>query len=116
MMQIKRGDILLSFFAFFDLSGVKIRPTLVVQADAVQREFSTVLVVPISSRLRRAGHPARILIKISDYPTSVTGLKQDSVIMADMIVTMGQTFIYEKIGEMPDMRLVDEALRQVLGL
>lgn len=44
------------------------------------------------------------------------GLRLDSVIMTDNIVTMLETEIDSVLGNLPDMNAVDDALRHSFGL
>lgn len=116
MIKIKRGDIVLVAFPFSDINSIKKRPALVVQADNLNTGLDKLIVAQISSQLRRANHPSRVLILMSDPLSSQTGLRQDSVILTDILATVDLALLDRKIGDMPNMNLVDIALRKSLAL
>jgi mRNA interferase MazF len=70
----------------------------------------------ISSNMTRAGHPSRVTVVVSTPEGQRTGLKLDSVILADNLQTVLDTEIDCVIGAWPDMALVDATLRHTLGL
>lgn len=111
----KRGDVVLVLFPHSDLRTAKRRPALVVQADELQTELSHVIVVMITSKLFRANHPSRVLIKLSTPRGEESGLLTDSVVMTDNLATITETAIDKIIGSIP-MSDVDIALRYTLGL
>ena len=63
----KRGDVVLVLFPHSDLRTAKPRPALVVQADNLQTGLPQVIVAMITSKLFRANHPSRVLIRLSTY-------------------------------------------------
>lgn len=70
----------------------------------------------ITSNIKRAGHPSRILVEISTPQGQKTGLISDSVIMTDNLATILDTEIDRAIGIWTDMSSVDAALRHTFGL
>ena len=67
---------------------MKLRPVLVIQADGLDTELPQIVFVMVSSNLARAGHPSRVAIRLTDPIAPATGLKSDSVIMADNLATI----------------------------
>jgi len=115
-MNLKRGDIALVNFPHSDLQTIKLRPALVVQADNLGTDIAQLIVAMISSRLERADHPCRVLLRLSDAAVRQTGLRTDSVIMTDNLATIRLPLINRLIGRMADMEAVDQALRKTLSL
>jgi mRNA interferase MazF len=90
------------------------RPVLIVQDDVfTQSRISTVIVVAITSNTQLAEAPGNVLLS-----QGVTGLARDSVVNISQILTVGKTFLIERIGSLPDrlQEAVDEGLRTTLYL
>ena len=87
-----------------------------VQADNLATGLPQVIVAMISGNLKRAGHSSRITVSVATSAGQQTGLKKDSVIMADNLSTVFESAIDRVIGSWPDMAAVDAALRHTLGL
>jgi len=111
----RRGDVVLVLFPHADLRTAKPRPTLVVQADDLGTGLEQVVVSMISSRLFRANHPSRVLVRLADAEGAESGLLTDSVVMTDNLATVQLTEIGRAIGRLP-MARVDAALRHTLGI
>ncbi len=115
-MTCERGAVVLVLYPHSDLLTAKRRPALVVQADNLQTGIDQVIVAMITSNLQRKGHPCRHFIALDSPEGEESGLLTDSVVMADNLATVFLAAIYDKIGQLSDMRPVDEALRITLGL
>jgi mRNA interferase MazF len=115
-MNPKRGDFALVYFPHSNLTTIKLRPVLVVQADSLKTGLSQLIVAMVSSNLNRAGHPSRVTVRISDPAAAETGLKSDSVIMTDNLATLELRLIRRTIGRIADMQAVDRSLRTTLAL
>lgn len=111
----KRGDVVLVLFPNTDLRTAKTRPTLVVQADALNTGLSQVIVAMITSQLFRANHPSRVLIMRSSPEGQQSGLLIDSVVMTDNIATVQENAITRIVGSLP-LAKIETALRFTLGL
>jgi len=114
-MSHKRGDVILVLFPDSNLRTAKRRPALVVQADHLVTGLPQTVVAMISSNLARAGHASRVSIPFGTHGRQ-TGLRIDSVVMADNLATVLDVEIDRVIGSMPDMIAVDAALRHTLSL
>jgi mRNA interferase MazF len=110
-----RGDVVLVLFPHSDLKTAKIRPAVVVQADALESEMPQVIVAMISGRMFRAGYPSRVVIEKDSTQGLRSGLLGDSVVMADNLATVALTAIDRVIGAV-GMAEIDGALRHTLGL
>jgi mRNA interferase MazF len=113
-MIYKHGDIVLVYFPHTDFSTVKKRPALVVQADGLSTGLPNVVLAQLTSNLNRRRGVTRVFVSQQDR--QMTGLVTDTVIVTDMLMTVETRLIDKKIGEMPSMQSVDEALRATLGL
>lgn len=111
---MSRGDVYLA-----DLNPSRgseqagIRPVIIVQRDDLERFTRTVVVVPLTSNLRRAQIPGTILI-----PADEGGLTQDSVALCYQIVVLDQERLLHQLGTLsPDYVLsLEQALKYTLEL
>ncbi len=115
-MWIKRGDVVRVYFPNSDLISSKRRPALVVQADNLATGLPQVLLALITSNLNRANHSSRVFIKLNTDEGRASGLRTDSIIMTDNIVTVLETEIDSILGRLPDMQAVNDALQHSFGL
>ena len=111
----KRGDVVLVLFPHSDLRTAKLRPALVVQADGLDTGLSQVIVAMITSRMARANHPSRVVVKLNSSRGQNSGLLADSVVMTDNLATITELAIERIIGKLP-MQAVNKALKHTLGL
>lgn len=116
MTKIKRGDVVLVLFPNSNLQTAKRRPAMVVQADDLQTGLPQIVLAMVTSNQARANHPSRVSITASSPDGSKAGLRLDSVIMTDNLVTVMDTEIDSTLGTLPDMSAVDNALRHTPGL
>ena len=63
-MSVSRGDIVLVDYPFSDRTGSKVRPALVVQADALNRRITDTILASISRSTHRAS-ATQLFIDIS---------------------------------------------------
>jgi len=115
-MLIKRGDNVRVYFPNSDLVSSKRRPALVVQADNLATGLAQVLLAMITSNLNRANHLSRVVIGVNTDEGKASGLRLDSVVMTDNIVTVLEIEIDSVLGNLADMKAVDDALRHSFGL
>ncbi len=113
--MLKRGDVVLVLFPHSDLQTAKPRPALIVQTDNLESDLPQVVVAMITSRLFRANHPSRVLLKLDLPARKGSGLLTDSVVMTDNLATISEIAIDRVIGKIP-MTKVDKALKHTLGL
>lgn len=114
-MIYKRGDVVLANFPFTNFKRAKPRPALIVQANNLQTGLSQTVLLMITSNLRRTG-PTRVFFTMNSAAGKAMGLRTDSVVVADSVMTLEDKEIYIKLGHCPTMHLVDDALRITLGL
>ena len=114
-MVIKRGDM---FYA--DLSPVVgseqggTRPVLIIQNDTGNKYSPTVIAAAITSQTGKTKLPTHIEIGMEN-----SGLKADSVVLAEQIRTIDKSRLKEKIGHIEDeavMGKINNALGVSFGL
>jgi mRNA interferase MazF len=113
--NLRRGDVILVLFPHSDLKTAKPRPALIVQTNNLESDLPQVVVAMITSRVFRANHPSRVLIKLDSAAGRESGLLTDSVVMTDNLATIAEVAIDRVIGKIP-MKEVDKALKHTLGL
>jgi mRNA interferase MazF len=115
-MKFKRGDFVLVNFPHSDLTTIKLRPVLIVQAENLNTGLAQIVVAMVSSNLARAGHACRVTVRLNNPIAVGTGLRSDSVIVTDNLATVELRLINRPLGTMRRMDEVDQALRTTLGL
>jgi len=115
-MTSNRGDVVLVRWPNSDLTIGKPRPALVVQANGLATALSQVVVEMVSSSAARSGPPFRVPLRLGSPASAGTGLRVDSVVMADVLSTIHLREVHRTIGRLADMSPVDAALRAALGL
>jgi mRNA interferase MazF len=120
MLELRRGDVVLVSFPFVrpGPSGRKLRPALVVQADRYNRRRSVVILAPITSRPDPKGLPCKVAVRRESPEGREAGLRTDSVVDCQTLVTIPREEIVRVLGRFPPavMRLVNAALGDALGL
>ena len=118
-MNVRRGDIVLVDFPYSDHTGSKVRPALVVQADVWnQRLDDTILALITSSRRRRMGATTQLAIDISTAEGQQTGLRLNSVVQCENLITYDCALILRVLGRLTisAMRQIDACLKASLGI
>ena len=110
-MQIKRGDM---FYA--DLSPVVgseqggVRPVLIIQNDLGNKYSPTVIAAAITSQTNKTKLPTHI-----ELGENTSGLKSNSVVLAEQIRTIDKSILKEKIGHIDDTQIMNQ-LNNALGV
>jgi mRNA interferase MazF len=115
-MTTKRGDIVLVLFPDSNLRTAKRRPALVVQATNLGTGIPQTIISMISSNMSRAGHGSRVALRLGSPETHGSGLRTDSVVMADNLATVREDEIDRILGSLKDLSAIDAALRFTLEL
>lgn len=113
MNTIKRGEIYCA-----DLDPVVgseqggIRPVLIIQNDVGNRFSPTVIVLAITSQLRKSNLPTHV-----EVSAGKTGLQKPSIVLAEQMRTLEKQRLQKRMGELSaeEMVLVDNAIRSSLG-
>ena len=110
-MVVKRGDI---FYA--DLSPVigseqgGIRPVIIIQNDIGNKYSPTVIAAAITSQTNKTKLPTHI-----EIGEKTSGLKSNSVVLAEQIRTIDKSRLKEKIGHIDDSDIMNK-LNNALGV
>ena len=90
------------------------RPAIVVQDESNFATLSTVLVVPLTSRLSAARFPGSFTLS----PTNTNGLDAESVVLTHQLRAIDRRRIQRVIGRLTDghMGMLESEMRRLLGL
>ena len=118
-MSVRRGEIVLMDFPYSDQTGSKVRPALVVQSDVWNQKLDdTILALIASSKRRRLGATTQFLIDISIPEGRQTGLRHDSVVQCENLITYEQALILRVLGRVSTsaMQQIDDCLKAALAI
>ncbi len=116
MTGLRRGDTVLVWFPNSDLQTFKRRPALIVQSDELHASLPQVVVAMVTSNLDRRSHEGRVFVPLNSPEAAAAGFRTDSVIMTDNLATVLLKAIDSKLGHLPSMEKINEALRVTLAL
>ncbi len=116
-MSVSRGEVVLVDYPFSDRTGSKVRPALVVQTDSLNRRITDTILASISRSTHRAS-ATQLFIDISTREGGQSGLRQNSMIQCENLLTYDQRLIITRIGELsaPLMQRINECLKAALDL
>lgn len=108
---MKRGDVVLFDYPFTDRTGSKLRPALVVQADAFNQSIDDTILALIT-RTRR-GTSTEVAIDPAE-----AGIRHPSVVDCKNLLTADKSFIHAMLGSLTPqtMQKIDEGLKISLGI
>lgn len=114
-VPLRRGDVVLVPFPFTDLTGHKVRPAVIISPDP---QHEDVLVAFISSVVPESLQPTDFVVeeRHSDFPA--TGLKRNSVLKANKLLTLHSSLILRRLGHLASdiQSKLDLRLRRAIGL
>jgi len=114
-MPYRRGDVVLVVFPNSNLRSFKKRPALIVQDETVHTGLPQRVVACITSNMARTG-TTRITIHQNSHEGQQMGLRTDSVIVVDNLVTIPDRAVEKVIGSCPAMGSIDSALKMLFQL
>ena len=91
---MKTGDLVLIPFPFSELSLVKLRPAVVICQTS--DEYKDLVLAAVTSVLHEPLHSNELLLR----PDSENGLRVDSILRCDRIMTLKQETMHFKIGRL----------------
>ena len=97
MSIYKQRDIVLVPFPFSDLSGLKVRPVLILSNDTYNEQSADVVVCGLTTNLRTS--PYSIIISPSDTELAGT-LRHTSRVKADTIASLEQSILIKQIARL----------------
>jgi mRNA interferase MazF len=120
VISVRRGDVVLVAFPFVAAGSVvrKRRPAVVVQADRYNGTRAAVVLAAITSSCEHRAHPAKVSVDRGSPEGKKAGLRTDSVVDCETLVTLPRTELVARIGRLPPqvLALIDRALGDALGL
>jgi mRNA interferase MazF len=97
MSIYKQRDIVLVPFPFSNLSGLKVRPVLILSNDSYNAQSADVVVCGLTTNLR----PAPYSLIIAPFDIEVTGtLRHTSRVKADTIASLEQSILIKQIARL----------------
>lgn len=89
------------------------RPAVILQDDSLTQLYTTLIVVPLTTNLKRLDFPATVLLQAGEG-----GLPQDSVALCYQVMVRGKARLLSKIGDLNAARLaqVVDGVLTALGL
>ncbi|MGA9351807.1 MAG: type II toxin-antitoxin system PemK/MazF family toxin [Anaerolineae bacterium] len=114
MVTIHRGDVVLcDLNPIIGTEQAGIRPAVVVQVDPANVVSPHTIIVPFTTRIRRALLPSHALVS-----AGVGGLSKDSVVLCEQIRVIDKRRIIRVLGHLDDPHLeeIGKALGTILGL
>ena len=118
-MKVHRSEVVLVDFPYSDHTGSKVRPALIVQADVWnERLDDTILALITSSRHRRVGAVTQLAIDITTAEGQQTGLRLNSVIQCENLLTYDQALVLRLLGHRSAtaMEQINACLKAALGV
>ena len=115
-MKTRRGDVVLALFPNSDLRTAKRRPALVLQRDNLGAGLEQTIVAMISSNLARRRHPSRVFISAESSEGKTAGIRLESVVMTDNLVTVLEREIDSVLGQLRNLTVINTALKNTLGI
>ena len=115
---IRRGSVVLIRYPFTDLTGIKVRPAVVLTPDPLLNEIDEVLCLFISSTLPVYILPTDIILEPLHPSFKSTGLKHRSVLRTHKLALLHRSLVVRILGETDDalMKDINDKLRLALGL
>jgi mRNA-degrading endonuclease toxin of MazEF toxin-antitoxin module len=115
--MVSRGEIVVVDFAVAGMPK-KVRPALVVQADAYNRKMANTVVTMITTNLARASEPSHLLIDITTPEGQQAGLLHTSVVNGNTLTTVRQDEMLRVLGALPAalMLQIDQCLKAALAI
>ena len=112
---MNRGDVVLVNWIYSDLTGSKLRPAVVIQADFLNGLIDDVVLVQITGT--RHGIPGTE-VEIDPALESGTGLKKVSYVSCTNILTHEQALINQIIGRLSPavLRQIEDCLKKVMEM
>ena len=118
-MNVQHGNIVIVDYPYSDNTGSKVRPALVVQSDIWNQRLETTIIASItSSHRRRVRAATQYFIDIATADGQQTGLRLNSTVKCENLLTYNKNRILGVIGRLPDsaMQQVDVCLKAALGI
>jgi len=116
--RVKRNSVVLIRYPFTDLTGVKVRPAVILTPDHLLNELDDVLCLFISSVIPGKLLPTDFILEPEHPLFYKTGLKQLSIFRAHKLTLLHKSLVMRNLGEVDKniMKEIDQRLIIALGL
>lgn len=117
-MTHHRGDVVLVRFPFSARQGAKVRPAVVVQSNHNNVRLPNTIIAQLTTNISRIHEPTQVFVDPSTPDGQSSGLRSQSAVTCENLVTIHESLISRAIGRLSDplMRQVDDALKASLEL
>jgi mRNA interferase MazF len=114
--KLHRGDVVLVPFPFTDLTGRKVRPAVVVSADPQAGEVILAFITSVLTNRSPRGAEVELLTSGPEF--QLAGLKVDSLVRVDKLVTLAAGMVSRRLGRLGPVSktMVTDMLRRALDL
>jgi mRNA interferase MazF len=115
---VKRGSVVLIHYPFTDLSGVKVRPAVVIAPNFLLQRVDDVLCLFISSSMPSSQLPSDLVLDPTYPAFAQSGLRVRSVLRCHKLTSLHKNLVIRVLGTLDTelMAKVDERLIIALGL
>ena len=106
----KKGAVVLVPFPFTDLSGVKVRPAIVISKIPMGEDVIVAFISSKETKVRKSD--------VAVLPSKVNGLKSRSLVKCAKIATLEKKIILGELGTLESsvVKEIDKKLKFVLGV
>lgn len=111
---MKRGEIwLVDFGTPTGPEQAEQRPALLIQDDVFTPSLTTLVVLPLTTNLKRLSLPTTLLLKAGE-----AGLPQDSIVLCHQIQARGKARFIRRMGRLSEARFaeVQDVLLTTIGV
>ena len=117
-MTYQRGDVVIVDVPFVSRPGSKMRPMVVVQNDRNNARMANTILATVTTNTARAKESTQVSIAVRSADGRQTGLIADSVISCENLLTIDQSNIRRKIGQLTPslIQQLNAALKESLDL
>jgi mRNA interferase MazF len=114
-MRVRRGDVVRVDWPYSDRTGSKVRPAVVVQADALNSLIADTVLALVSRTLRAVGATEVLLDPAVE---TGCGLRYPWVVSCNNLLTIDQGLIVQTLGRVSagGMQQIDDRLKAALEL
>lgn len=88
-----------------------IRPALVIQNDLGNLHCPTILILPLTTQLKKINQPTHVVVEKSEE----NGLKTDSMILAEALTSISKERIIKRIGHIYDEKEQEQIITAYLS-
>jgi len=107
-MKVVRGNLVLLPYPFSNLSGVKVRPALIVSGNKFNSKSKDIVMVPLTSVIR----DGNFSVVIKDENLSSGKLIRKSEIRCDKIFCASRGLVKKVIGKLEE-KIFNEVIREI---